>query len=285
MKEWRVPVTWMMGGTVKVKADSLEEAMQIVDDDPAIGLPDDGEYLDGTFLSERELSLSEIRDLYNDGEKDEPMKLGSFELCAVPADKDPGDPGIGLPVTDGIVLIPIHANGQPMFEGEIEQFEEMDETKRKDLYSIFLARTKKNHPLTDESIKDVLQSEARKRRMDYHPDRSPVLRVIQGEHGFYGATAFFCSGVQEKLSQKYGDYYMLPSSIHEVLIAPVSEFKGYTKEDFCQIVLDGNSQLPRSEDRLSDQAYFYNSKEKTLVPCKEPEEVKEKADSEKHIEE
>lgn len=46
----KVPVTWEMCGYVDIKADTMEEAMEIFDNEQDyIKLPDNGEYIDGSF--------------------------------------------------------------------------------------------------------------------------------------------------------------------------------------------------------------------------------------------
>lgn len=68
-KTWRVPVYWQMHALMEVEADSLDEAIEILQtgDDP---LPSDGEYLDGTWEAGGD-DTEEIRDLYNNGQEDE----------------------------------------------------------------------------------------------------------------------------------------------------------------------------------------------------------------------
>lgn len=71
MKTWKIPVVWQMMGTVKVEANTLEEAIEIArDDEGVIPLPDDGTFLDGSW----EVDCSDedyIRELYNGNQEDE----------------------------------------------------------------------------------------------------------------------------------------------------------------------------------------------------------------------
>ena len=46
MKTYKIPVFWQMIATVEVEAESLNEAMQIVDNNP---LPENGEYVGDSF--------------------------------------------------------------------------------------------------------------------------------------------------------------------------------------------------------------------------------------------
>ena len=58
MKEYRIPVYWMMYGFEEVRANSLEEAIEIALNAP--GLPD-GEYIDNSF----EVDM-EVVEMYNE---------------------------------------------------------------------------------------------------------------------------------------------------------------------------------------------------------------------------
>ncbi len=71
MKTWIIPVTWEMCGKITVKANTLNEAMDIARDEASeIPLPSESYYVDGSW----QLSLDdadEIRCLYNNNQKDE----------------------------------------------------------------------------------------------------------------------------------------------------------------------------------------------------------------------
>lgn len=71
MKEWRIPVCWQMMGTVKVEADTLENAIQIAwDDAGVIPIPDNGEYLEGTWEVDC-FDVDYLRKYYNNDQEDE----------------------------------------------------------------------------------------------------------------------------------------------------------------------------------------------------------------------
>jgi len=55
MKTYKIPVFWQMIATVEVEAESLDEAMQIVDNNP---LPENGEYVGGSFEVDVNLAVS-----------------------------------------------------------------------------------------------------------------------------------------------------------------------------------------------------------------------------------
>ena len=60
MKKQRVAVNWQMCGYIEVEADSLEEAMDKVNDDPDnYSLPYDSYYVDGSF----ELTTNDVEEM------------------------------------------------------------------------------------------------------------------------------------------------------------------------------------------------------------------------------
>ena len=72
--------------------------------------------------------------------------------------------------------------------------------------------------------------------------------------------------VLESIGEKAGmDYFLLPTSIHEVLI--VKNDGLLTRKELKEIVYDGNRTggLTKQEDILSDNVYFYSRKEKALI--------------------
>ena len=71
MKTWKIPVVWQEMGVVEVEADTLAEAIEIArDDDGIIPIPDNGEFLDGTWEVDCE-DEDYLREWYNDNQEDE----------------------------------------------------------------------------------------------------------------------------------------------------------------------------------------------------------------------
>lgn len=64
--------TWEMCGNVVVEAPTLKEAMDIArDEDGVIPLPDDSDYVDGSWRLSYDMSdIEEVRDLWNSGQED-----------------------------------------------------------------------------------------------------------------------------------------------------------------------------------------------------------------------
>ena len=59
------------------------------------------------------------------------------------------------------------------------------------------------------------------------------------------------------------DYYVLPSSVHEVIIIPKSKAPG--KRELIEMVSDINATQVEEEDVLSDNAYYYDRRLKKLL--------------------
>ena len=71
MKTWKIPVVWQEMGVVKVEANTLAEAIEIARDDYGIiPIPDNGEFVDGTWEVDC-LDEDYLREWYNDNQKDE----------------------------------------------------------------------------------------------------------------------------------------------------------------------------------------------------------------------
>lgn len=76
MKTWIIPVTWEMYGVVVCEASTLEEAMEYAaDKDGVIPLPNDSDYVDGSWRLSYDMGEAEtVRECWNKGQKDEEIK-------------------------------------------------------------------------------------------------------------------------------------------------------------------------------------------------------------------
>lgn len=89
------------------------------------------------------------------------------------------------------------------------------------------------------------------------PKQSTPLSVLSNESGIEGAAVIACPEVLKAVQKEIGeDFYILPSSIHEVLVLP----KTYTDdvEDLKQMVSSINEAEVAPEDRLSDNVYEFD---------------------------
>ena len=86
---------------------------------------------------------------------------------------------------------------------------------------------------------------------------------LTSEEKIYGASMILQEDVMDKISKLMGgDFYILPSSIHETLIVPTTT--QMTLEDMSIMVQDVNKEAVEPEDKLSDKVQFYDSKEMVI---------------------
>ena len=73
----------------------------------------------------------------------------------------------------------------------------------------------------------------------------------------------FYPDVKEKAAEIIGgDYYILPSSCHEVILVPDTlEVKA---KDLCEMVKEANRTVVEDKDILSDNVYHYSKDERRL---------------------
>lgn len=88
------------------------------------------------------------------------------------------------------------------------------------------------------------------------------MYVITNEKGINGASAMFYDGILDKAKAMLGDCYILPSSIHEVILLPKTE--DIMLDELKEMVEDINKYVVEDMDYLSDSVYEYDEKEKQL---------------------
>ena len=87
-------------------------------------------------------------------------------------------------------------------------------------------------------------------------EECPIL-VLTNETGVYGATAVLYQEIPQLIYQEVGgNYYLLPSSIHEFLIVPEKE--DTVPGELRAIVREVNRTEIAKEEFLSDQIYYFN---------------------------
>ena len=87
-----------------------------------------------------------------------------------------------------------------------------------------------------------------------HEDDDKML-VVTNKSGKYGAAAIFVNrNIREELYKRLGDYYVLPSSIHEVIAVKADESPSAIELD--KMVKEINKEVLDPKDILSDHAFF-----------------------------
>ena len=92
------------------------------------------------------------------------------------------------------------------------------------------------------------------------PRNEPELWVITNRGDQYGAAAIMYPDVLEQAAERLGEnFYIIPSSRHEVILIPESMAPGSYKE-LETMIREVNRTEVSMEDRLSDKAYHYEDK-------------------------
>lgn len=89
-------------------------------------------------------------------------------------------------------------------------------------------------------------------------DAIPSVYVVSNEQRLQGAAAIFYPGLMEAAARELkGDFFVLPSSIHEVLLLP--DDGQVTAAELNAMVFSVNRTEVRTSEQLSDNVYHYDA--------------------------
>lgn len=92
----------------------------------------------------------------------------------------------------------------------------------------------------------------------------PHIYIVSNQYGINGATSLLYENLIHDLAeQKQQNFYILPSSIHEILLIP--DISPGALQHLSQIVKEINEKHVRGDEILSDSAYYYDRIEKKFV--------------------
>lgn len=114
------------------------------------------------------------------------------------------------------------------------------------------------------SMRDAIFGNKDENYLDGGNASEDMLYVLTTEHGLLGASTLFYPGIKEKIAAAVGsDYYVLPSSVHEVLILPD---KGQMEpKELLHMVKSINETEVAPQDRLCDRVFKYRIDTKELT--------------------
>lgn len=132
----------------------------------------------------------------------------------------------------------------------------------------------KLHPATlncpGDMMMDILSGNKPRNLLD-EPDMKLEDRMyaLSNAECFMGASSIMYDGMQEKLGNMIqGNYYVIPSSITEVMIVPV---KGAPDpREILDVIRDANERFCDSNEFLSNRLFMYDRGENTLAEVKVP---------------
>ena len=89
------------------------------------------------------------------------------------------------------------------------------------------------------------------------------LLYLSNTSNFYGASCIFYPKVLENIRRKIqNDYYIIPSSVHEVLILLADSIG---KEELNQMIQEVNATVVESREILAEHCYKYDSKKNEII--------------------
>ena len=90
-----------------------------------------------------------------------------------------------------------------------------------------------------------------------------LMYVLTNMQRNYGAAVLLYPGLLEMIGEEWKEnFYILPSSIHEVLLVPESKNPGLS--ELKEAVFSINRTEVTKEEFLSDTVYYYNCRKKEL---------------------
>lgn len=140
-------------------------------------------------------------------------------------------------------------------------------TSNKELMSLACKNTPVLFPAEFDTLKRVVESIYGEELEEFHAEVCP-LYVLTNEQKTQGAVCLLYEGMLERLADTLGgSFYVLPSSIHEVIL-----FKESGDEDveaLHKLIKEVNEKQLSEEERLSDYPYYYDEKVKKLICLKD----------------
>ena len=145
----------------------------------------------------------------------------------------------------------------------------MWETTEETLYKLALENTSRILPWTVQRLDQLLAGVIAEdldidlSSLDEIGEGGPLLYVLSNNQGVYGASSIIYPSVLKSVAADLGqDLYILPSSIHEVLLLPAEP--QFSCKDLEEMVRQVNLSELSPEEKLSDQVYYYSRKENKI---------------------
>ncbi len=98
----------------------------------------------------------------------------------------------------------------------------------------------------------------------------PGMYVLTNESKVFGAAEMLDPATMDTITEQVGEFYILPSSVHEVLIVPKREDMNLS--DLEAMVQEVNSTQVAPNEVLSDHVYEYDSETKEIYRADKAEE-------------
>lgn len=131
------------------------------------------------------------------------------------------------------------------------------------LFKIALRNCRRILPAELCSLQDIIRELLNHLREQREEDNDEFMYILSNSIRSQGAACILYPHIAEMIGDIVGeDYYILPSSVHEVIIVPKS--KGMPIKAMNEMIQDINEAHLDPEEILSDHAYYYERKTKKI---------------------
>ncbi len=132
----------------------------------------------------------------------------------------------------------------------LEKFEITEE----ELHQVALQNSQRIYPPMLKGLKAIVQD----------PEKDDRIYVLTNTQIWQGAAVILYPGVMEHVQSCLGDVYIIPSSVHELLLVPKSEFSIEDADTLREILCEVNQIAVEPQEVLGTEIYTYNSELKQL---------------------
>lgn len=95
------------------------------------------------------------------------------------------------------------------------------------------------------------------------PDGGVGAYIVSTKRGVCGASAILYDGVIDEIREKIGDFYIIPSSIHETLVLPKTSIKDL--QELKALIRRVNSMSVEEDETLTNSVYTYDFKAREII--------------------
>jgi Family of unknown function (DUF5688) len=150
-----------------------------------------------------------------------------------------------------------------------------------ELHDIAVQNTAELRPATFRSMQEVIMEMMGASELaDMDMSGGMPMYVLTNEDKMHGAATMLYPKLMDEIAEKVGgDFFILPSSIHELLIIPKDS--GAERVELENMVKEVNSTQVAPDEVLSDHVYEYDAKEHELFRSDKAEERQERKEAEK----
>ena len=147
--------------------------------------------------------------------------------------------------------------------------------KESELKDLALANTVRMYPPTMKSMMEVMEEMMMGRAVESGDMGRELpednMYVLSNTSGINGASTLFYPKMQEQIAEILGNnYYVLPSSVHEVLIVP--DNGQMSQKELAEMVKEVNDTQVPANEVLTYNVYHYDRQERALTSYLKPSE-------------